>query len=112
MTESGLRVCSAMFSAAGTRSAVMSSPMDQPTALRLKASSTTARYRNPVQPGRSLFQYAALLLHLAQLPAQAHQLLALGCGQAFFARERLAAIAAVLRDPVGNALRRRTELTR
>jgi len=51
ITESGLRVCSAMFNAATTRSAVICSPMDQPTTLRLKASTTTARYKKPVHVG-------------------------------------------------------------
>lgn len=62
--------------------------------------------------GRSLFQAVVLLLHLAQLLAQAHQLLALGAGQAFFARLRLALITRVLRDPGGNAVRRRAKPTR
>ena len=43
MTESGLRVASAMFNAETTSCAVISSPMAQPTTLRLQASSTIAR---------------------------------------------------------------------
>lgn len=43
---------------------------------------------------------------------QTHQLFALGCGQTFFAGQRLPAIACVLGDSVGNALRRRAKLRR
>ncbi len=43
ITESGRRVCSAMFNAPITRSAVIRLPIDQPATLRLKASITTAR---------------------------------------------------------------------
>ena len=64
------------------------------------------------KPGRSLCQYVALLLDLAQSPAQAHQVFAFRRRQAFFAGQRLAAIAAVLDDPVGDALCRGAELTR
>jgi len=60
----------------------------------------------------SLCQDVALLLHLAQLPAQPHQLLAPGWAQAFHAGQRFAAIAAVLGDPVRDALRGGAELTR
>jgi hypothetical protein len=52
------------------------------------------------------------LLDLAQPPAQPHQFLALHSGQPFLAWQRLAAIAPILGNPVGNALRCRAELTR
>ena len=45
-------------------------------------------------------------------PTQAHQLLTLGGVQTFLARQRRASIAPVLGDPVRDALRRGTELTR
>ena len=43
MTSWGLRWANAMFSAASTSSAVMRSPIDQPTMRLLKTSITTAR---------------------------------------------------------------------
>jgi hypothetical protein len=43
ITLSGLRCCSAMFNAASTSSAVIVSPIAQPTTRRLQASITTAR---------------------------------------------------------------------
>ena len=51
MTDSGLRVCSAMFSAEITKSLVIRSPKAQPTTLRLYTSTTTARYKNPAKVG-------------------------------------------------------------
>jgi len=35
-------------------------------------------------------------------PAQPHQSVALGAGQAFFAWQGLAAVSRILRDPIGN----------
>ncbi len=64
------------------------------------------------KPGRSLYQNTALLLHLAQLAAQAHQLFTLGRAQAFLARQCCATIACVLHHPVGDGLRGDVELTR
>jgi hypothetical protein len=51
MTELGLRVCSAMFNAAITKSLGMRSPKAQPTTLRLYTSTTTAKYKNPTHVG-------------------------------------------------------------
>ena len=56
------------------------------------------------EPGRSLYQDIALLLHLTQLAAQARELLALLGAQALLAEQRRAAITRILRDPVGNGL--------
>jgi len=62
--------------------------------------------------GASLYQDVSLLLDLAQLAAQAHQLLALGRRQALLAGQRLAAIACVLGNPVADGLGGCAELAR
>ena len=49
---------------------------------------------------------------MAQLPAQAHQLIPFGGGQALLARQGLALINGSLADPVGDGLGGDAELTR
>jgi len=78
-----------MFSAETTSSAVISSPMAQPTS----------------KPGRSLCQYVALQLDLAVLPTQPHEFFAFCAAEAFFARQGLAFTTSSLCYPVGDALR-------
>lgn len=51
ITPPGLRCCNAMFSAASTNSAVICSPMAQPTMRRLHTSSTMARKMKPARVG-------------------------------------------------------------
>jgi hypothetical protein len=51
MTEVGRRCQMAMLSASSTSSVRRCVAIDQPTTRRLKASTTTARYRKPAQVG-------------------------------------------------------------
>jgi len=52
--------------------------------------------------GASLCQDVALHLHLTQLPAQPHELLALGAAQPLLAGQRFAFVTRGVRHPVGD----------